>query len=56
LSTFFSADQHFGHSNIIKYCNRPFASVEEMDRVMVERWNARISPKDNVYLLGDVFL
>ncbi|KOR30496.1 hypothetical protein TI04_05525, partial [Achromatium sp. WMS2] len=24
---FFTADTHFGHANIIKYCHRPFDSI-----------------------------
>lgn len=33
--TFFTADTHFGHGNIIKYCNRPFladADKQELER------------------------
>ena len=50
---FFTADLHLGHSNIIKYCNRPFASVEEMDQTIIDRWNARVRPNDVLYCLGD---
>lgn len=53
---FFTADHHFGHRNIIRYCGRPFADVEEMDRAMVERWNAAVRPGDTVFHLGDFAL
>lgn len=52
----FTADTHFGHANIIKYTNRPFQSVKEMNIVMVENWNAFVHPDDEVYHLGDVAL
>jgi calcineurin-like phosphoesterase family protein len=47
---FFTADQHFGHKNIIKYCNRPFSSVEEMNKVMIDRWNEIVGKEDTVYV------
>ena len=54
MKTFFTADLHFGHKNIIKHCKRPFMSVEDMDDALVDNWNARISNKDTVYICGDV--
>ena len=50
---YFTSDTHFGHSNVIKYCNRPYADVAEMNQVLTDRWNARVKPGDTVYHLGD---
>lgn len=53
MSTYYTADTHFGHANIIKYCNRPFASAYEMDDVLCTNWNVIVGPEDTVYHLGD---
>lgn len=50
---FFTADLHFGHANAIKYSNRPFNSVEEMDRGLITNWNSVVSPQDETYIVGD---
>lgn len=52
----FTSDLHINHENIIKYCNRPFTSVQEMNNELVSRWNAKVSPMDTVYVVGDVML
>jgi calcineurin-like phosphoesterase family protein len=51
--TWFTADTHFGHRRISTLASRPFASVEEMDRVLIENWNRRVAPNDVVFHLGD---
>lgn len=53
---FFTADTHFGRSNVIQYEKRPFRTVDEMDEALVENWNRRVSPEDDIYILGDLTL
>ena len=51
---YFIADTHFGHSNILKICNRPFENIEDMKNVIIDKWNKKVTDEDTVYLLGDV--
>jgi calcineurin-like phosphoesterase family protein len=53
VDTWFTSDFHFGHFNIIRYCNRPFESTEEMDAHIADRMNAHVKPNDTLYFLGD---
>lgn len=54
---FVISDTHFGHKKVIEFerDHRPFYSIEDHDRMLVERWNATVKPKDTVWHLGDVF-
>lgn len=52
----FISDTHFYHEKIIQHTNRPFASVSEMNTMMVDRWNALVGMNDVVYHIGDFSL
>ena len=55
METYFIADCHFGHKNIIKYCNRPYYSTEEMDEDIINKWNKKVCKNDKIYIIGDLF-
>lgn len=46
---YYIADTHFGHEASIRFDNRPFCSVEENDRTLIENWNARVTNNDHIY-------
>lgn len=50
---FFTSDTHFWHANILRYCNRPYSSIEEMNEALITNWNSVVKPNDIVFHLGD---
>jgi calcineurin-like phosphoesterase family protein len=50
---FFTSDWHIGHANIIKFCNRPFRDVREMEQELIERHNSVVTDNDIVIHAGD---
>ena len=52
----FTGDHHFWHKNILKYAERPYDNVNEMDEDLIEKWNSKVDPFDLVYYLGDFTL
>jgi calcineurin-like phosphoesterase family protein len=63
MTTWFTADTHFGHAKLIapsaadaSHGGRSFSSVEEMDETLIENWNALVRPSDKINVLGDFFV
>lgn len=54
--TFFTSDTHFTHANIIRFCNRPFKDVEQMNETLIANWNRVVGINDIVFHLGDFCL
>ena len=50
---YYTSDPHFFHENMIRLCDRPFQGVEEMNQVIIERWNNVVKSNDSIYILGD---
>lgn len=50
---YFTSDTHFGHTNIIEYCNRPFSNIHIMDQVIFDNINEVVGYEDTLYILGD---
>lgn len=49
----FTSDTHFGHKNILRFCKRPWDTVEEMDEGLIQNWNRVVGKDDIVFHLGD---
>ena len=54
MKVFMISDTHFGDERILRYENRTFSSVEEMDKAIIENWNQVVGEEDMVFHLGDV--
>lgn len=50
---FYTSDLHFGHRNVIRFDNRPFSDITEMDNCLIENWNKKVNNDDHIYVLGD---
>lgn len=48
-----TADAHFGHGNIIRYCNRPFRDIEHMNERLIAGILERTRPGDSLIHVGD---
>jgi len=53
MTTYLTADTHFGHRKMIEAGTRKFSSVEEMNQLLVRNWNATVNEKDVVWVIGD---
>jgi len=53
---FFTSDTHFNHANIIRFCDRPFKNVEDMNETLISNWNSVVRQNDDVFHLGDFCL
>jgi len=56
MATWFTADLHLGHRNIIDYCDRPFADVDAMNRALIANWNETVAKDDTIWVIGDFAL
>lgn len=54
MSTFLTADCHFFHGAMLKFCpeTRPYAGVEEMNDAMAAAWSV-VRPTDEIIVVGD---
>lgn len=52
-NVFFTSDTHFSHANILKFCERPFKTIDEMNEVLIDNWNKVVKEDDIVFHLGD---
>ena len=56
MTTYFISDTHFGDAPRLRVDKRPFASIDEMNDAIVQRWNEAVGPSDEVWHLGDFAL
>lgn len=52
---YYTSDPHWGHYNILRLTKRPYDTVEKMNADLIAKWNVKVKPEDEVYILGDMF-
>ena len=50
---YFTSDFHISHTNIIKFCSRPYTDVQDMNKQLIDNWNNTVKSEDDIYNLGD---
>lgn len=50
---YWTSDTHFGHDNIVRFCDRPFSDTDHMNTDLIRRINDQVSPDDELWILGD---
>lgn len=53
MKIWYTADTHFGHENVIHFCDRPFKSASHMDSIMLENMWKVVKPDDDLRIIGD---
>ena len=51
---FYTADPHFFHENILKFCKRPFQTVDAMNGHILYNCQSTVGPTDDLWILGDL--
>lgn len=54
MTTFFTADLHLNHANILQFDPRPFPDIRTHDQYIISTWNTQVTHEDTIYVLGDV--
>ena len=53
MASWFTADLHLNHENIIRHCNRPFRTSQEMDGHYIASLREHVAAEDDLWILGD---
>jgi calcineurin-like phosphoesterase family protein len=52
-NVFFTSDTHFNHKMIVKFCDRPYETIEEHDEDLIRKWNEKVNDDSIIFHLGD---
>lgn len=50
---YFTSDWHIGHKNVIGFCGRPYANLDEMHEALIANYNKVVKPTDTCVFVGD---
>ena len=49
----FTSDTHFGHENVLKFTDRPWETIWQMNDAIVDSINGKVAVDDELYILWD---